>query len=138
MRHGLRTLRDLAPAAVMVLTPAMPLRQALGMLRDAGIAAAPVLSRGAAVGVVSLAGIEARLAQLGSGVDDATHTVEEVMARRIIVMPPYADPASALRTMRDLAVDHIIVMDARGCLGLLSSDQLTSGETSEPTHSQPG
>ena len=125
VRHGFATLRDLVPSAAIVLPPSIPVRQALGMMKDAQMTAAPVLSRGTPVGVVSTAGIVAWLTRVGARVDGSegdNHTVEEVMTRRIVVLPPHADWETAERTMRELAVEHVIVMDGRGCLGLISAD----------------
>ena len=120
-------LRDILPSVAVALTPTATLGEALGALRRGCLQAAPVIASGSVLGIVSASDMEAWMTRPGIGdgeIDLGRHTVEEVMSRRVIVLPPQAELDAALDAMRELGVEHVVVMESRAYMGVVSMPDL--------------
>ena len=129
-------LRDILPSAAVALTATATLGEALDVLRRGRLQAAPVIANGNVLGIVSARDMQAWLTRQGIGdgeMDFDRHTVEEVMSRRVIVLPLQAGLDTALCAMRELGVEHVVVMEAHAYMGLVSMpDLLRSSTAGEP------
>jgi len=145
------TAKDVMSSPVRVLDRYLSLAEAVRVLSDEGISAAPVVgSRGEPVGVVSLAdiavylaGLERSLGRLGgfyfrSGLrwdptsesysnldtdEDVLQTtrVDEVMTEEIYSVPPAASMAEVAREMIARGVHRVLVLDEGHLEGLVST-----------------
>lgn len=132
MQDGTLLLRDILPSAAIALAPTATLHEALGVLRRGRLVAAPVIANGSVLGTISVSGMDAWLARAHIGdaeLDFGSHTVEEVMTRRVIVLAPHAALDTALDAMRGLDVEHIVVMDGRAYMGLVSMADVLRSRT---------
>jgi len=120
--------------AVLTLPPDMPLKAAAAALADRNVASAPVVDgSGRLVGIVSELDLLAQdvppdpLARMSSVPPDTAplpETVQEVMTREVITLPPSADAALFLRHMLLDRVVCIPVTEEDRVVGVVSRRDL--------------
>ena len=130
-------LRDVLPSAAVALTPTATLREALRALDRGRVGGAPIIGAGGVVGTVTAATIEAWPARAAAddGEVDASLdrcTVEEVMTRRVLVLPVQTVLSTALDTMRRLGIHHVVVTEAGKYVGLVSEADLLGPTVTKP------
>lgn len=102
------TLRDVMTEDVLTLEPAMSLRDARSALTRAGVAGADVVARAEQPDESGWDVLE-------------EHSVEEVMSRGAVALPPETAVEEAARRMTEADVHRILVVREGSLVGVVSS-----------------
>jgi CBS domain-containing protein len=133
-------IRDLMTTNVITVAPEVPLKEAARRMIEAEVSGLPVTDKsGALVGVIT----EADFVKAESGRRAATRarllrwltnqqempnerqTVDNVMTKDVITLPPDADHAEAARVMNKARIKRVLIVDESGKLcGLVSRSDI--------------
>ena len=122
---------DLMQAPVMTTTPSQTVGRVRKVMTEKHVSCMPVVDPGGMpLGIVTSTDL------LAPGSD--ARPVSQVMTRSVYSVPPYAEIALAAQTMRRHHVHHVVVVDEKKVVGILSSfDVLRIVEDRSFTPKQP-
>lgn len=122
-----RAVADIARSPLVTVEPAMPVRQAAGLMTEQG-ATAVVVAAGSGLGIVTDRDIRARV--VAAGLDPGL-PVEQVMTAPVQTIRPGAGGEEALARMLELGVHHLPVAEGGRVVGMLTDLDVLRLEQSE-------
>lgn len=130
-------LRDVMTTDVVSAAPDMTIRDAMELLSQRHVSGAPVIDGGKVVGIFSSTDLLILLADLNDTTPSLTFrrrrgrtttlediTVDEVMTRRVLSLPPTCPVEEAARTMIEKQIHRVLVMVGDVLLGIVSTSDL--------------
>lgn len=108
---------DVMAGGVMSTTPGQTIGHVKQVMNEHGIHSMPVTDeQGEPVGIVTAS-------DMLRDVSDGTH-VSQVMTRKVLTVPRYADPSLAARIMRNHRIHHVLVTHEKKLVGIVSAFDL--------------
>jgi signal-transduction protein with cAMP-binding, CBS, and nucleotidyltransferase domain len=126
-------VRNLMRSPVVSVDPGQSLQQAAQAMREHGIGSVVVEQDGQVVGILTERDVMHAAAQLG---DVSQATVGDHMTTPVVTASPNWEVAVAAAEMHDRRIRHLVVVEQRGALGVLSVRDVMSVFLPERVHRQ--